>query len=75
MHEMLTLDRSHQVHNFKFPVWKMSMMLRGMLDMAFSLFVVIWFQVGLIDYAYLLLEAKKFGREIICNKPEYQSAL
>jgi hypothetical protein len=53
----------------------MSMMLRGMLDMTFSLFVVIWFQVGLIDYAYLLLEAKKFGREIICNKPEYQSAL
>jgi hypothetical protein len=75
LHEMLTLDRSHQVHLFKFEVWKMSMMLRGMLDMAFSLFIVIWFQVGLIDYAHLLLEAKKFGREIICNTPEYADAL
>ena len=41
----------------------------------FSLFIVIWFQVGLIDYAHLLLEAKKFGREIICNSPEFMDAL
>ena len=68
---MLSFDRSHQVHFFKFEVWKNSMMLRAYLDIAFALFVVIWFQVGLIDYAYLLLHAKKFGREIICNKPEF----
>jgi hypothetical protein len=71
MHEMLSFDRSHQVHFFKFEVWKNSMMFRGFLDIAFSLFVVIWFQVGLIDYAYLLLHAKRFGRKIICNKPEF----
>ena len=43
MHEMLTVDRSYQVHQFKFDVWKQSMYLRGMLDIGFSLFVVGWF--------------------------------
>ena len=43
MHEMLTLNLGHQVHQFKFEVWKQSMYLRGMLDIAFSLFIVCWF--------------------------------
>ena len=40
---MLTVDRSYQVHQFKFDVWKQSMYLRAMLDIGFSLFVVGWF--------------------------------
>ena len=36
MHEMLSFDRSHQVHQFKFEVWKQSMYLIGMSDIAFA---------------------------------------
>ena len=42
-HEMFTLDRSHHVHNFKFEVWKHSMMLRGYIDIGFALFFILYF--------------------------------
>lgn len=69
--KMFTKDQASIVHSFVYEVWKQSMMLRAYLDIAFALFVVIWFQVGLIDYAYLYKIPLKFGREIICNSPEY----
>lgn len=43
MHEMLTFDRNHQTHIFKFEVWKRSMFLRGMIEIGFALFLVVWF--------------------------------
>lgn len=39
-----------------------------MLDIAFSLFVVVWFQFGLVYYGDLLLEAKKLSRDLICHE-------
>lgn len=43
------------------------MFLRAMLDIGFSLFVVAWFQIGLINYASLLMEAKKLSKDILCS--------
>ena len=34
-YEMLTLDRSDLVHNYKFSVWKHSMQLRALVDVFF----------------------------------------
>ena len=42
-HEMFTLVRSDRVHLFKYPVWKYSMYLRGMVDLFGLIAITIFF--------------------------------